>query len=106
MEKEREEKIDYLHPKEDQDPAVLKVSSNTDPKVLSQAIIKTYKNHGYVKIKSVGGGAILRSYEAVLIARSKMIQFDVDPIIVPNGFLATMPDGKMRPGALMVLENR
>lgn len=90
----------------DDDPATLKVATKTPKQELVVAIMKTYKKHGYVRIKSVGGGAIKTAYEAVLEARSKLIKMEIDLIIIPNGFIATMPDGTMRPGSLMVIENR
>lgn len=90
----------------ERDKSVLMVSSKTDKDKLVRAILKTYENVGFVKIKAVGGGAIKIAYEATLEARAKLIKFDTDLIIIPNGFIATMPDGKMRPGALMVVERR
>ena len=87
-------------------PAVLKVSSKTEKQSLVVAIIKTFEKQGHAKVKAVGGGAIMLAYEAILEARVKLIKFDTDLIVIPNGFIATMPDGKMRPGALMVVEKR
>lgn len=90
----------------EKDPAILKVSSRTEKDKLVIAILKTYENLGHAKVKAVGGGAIKTAYEAILEARAKLIKYDTDLIIIPNGFIATMPDGKMRPGALMVVEKR
>lgn len=90
----------------EKDPAILKVSSRTEKSKLVPAILKTYKNLGHAKVKAIGGGAIKIAFEAILEARAELIRYDTDLIIIPNGFIATMPDGKMPHGALMVVEKR
>lgn len=104
--KEAQPETTSLSGQEFDDPTILKVSSKTSAKDLFPAIIRTYQKHGYVKVRAIGGGAIKNAYEAIVIARSKLITFDQDIIIIPNAFFAKMPDGKNLPGALMVLENR
>jgi len=88
------------------DPAELRVASKTDVKKLAGAIFAKFKEHGYVKLRCIGNGAIGSGFKGFTVARGYLIWQDVDPVATGAFFKVILSNGEERDGVVINIDPR
>jgi len=88
------------------DPAELKSASDSDPKKLMGAVIAKFKEHGYVKIRSIGPAAIGHAVMACDMARGKLVLSGFEAIHHGYFWEIITKKGERRTGHTLVFEPR
>lgn len=87
------------------DPALLKVGTNTQIDGLHLAILSTFRKHKYSTIRFLGAKAADTAAKAIIKARGELAIYDIDLIGYISIFEAKVEDGDTQPGVQIRLVN-
>lgn len=84
---------------------VLKVSANSQPKLVAGALAAVLKDKNYAEIQAVGAGAVNQAIKAIAITRGFVAPNGIDLITVP-AFSEVNIDGEERTAIRFLVEPR
>ena len=84
---------------------VLKVSANSQPKLVAGALAAVLKDKNYAEIQAVGAGAVNQAIKAIAITRGFVAPNGIDLITVP-AFSEVNIDGEERTAIKFLVEPR
>ncbi|MDP4094381.1 MAG: stage V sporulation protein S [Bacillota bacterium] len=84
---------------------VLKVSANSQPKLVAGALAAVLKDRKYAEIQAVGAGAVNQAIKAIAITRGFVAPNGIDLITVP-AFSEVNIDGEERTAIRFLVEPR
>ncbi len=84
---------------------VLKVSANSQPKLVAGALAAVLKDRSYAEIQAVGAGAVNQAIKAIAITRGFVAPNGIDLVTVP-AFSEVNIDGEERTAIKFLIEPR
>lgn len=90
-------------PRTREEPTVLRVSSESDPRSVTEAILGEANNYGYVDIEIIGAGALNQAIKATVIARESNPCLYLDLIFIP-AFFSTEISGRELTGIRLLIQ--
>jgi stage V sporulation protein S len=83
----------------------LKVSARSSPNAVAGAFAGVVREHGTAEVHVIGAGALNQAMKAVAIARTFLLEQDIDLICFPS-FVTLQIDGQERTAIRLVVEDR
>jgi len=84
---------------------VIKVSAHSRSTAVAGAIAGIIREHGRAEVQAIGASAVNQAIKAVAIARSYLVQDEIDIVCVPE-FVEVDIDGQDRTAVKLVVEPR
>lgn len=84
---------------------VIKVAARSRTTSVAGAIAAIIRQSPYAEVQAIGASAVNQAVKAVAIARSYLVQDDIDIVCVPQ-FVDVMIKGEQRTAVKLVVERR
>ena len=82
---------------------ILKVSSNSNPNSVAEALAGVIREHGRAEIQAIGAAAVNQSIKAIAIARGFVSPLGIDLVCIP-AFTDIEIDGEERTAITMIVQ--
>lgn len=83
----------------------LRVSSKSYPNSVAGAIVATLRERDYVRVQTIGAGAVNQAIKAIAIARGFVAPMGIDLVCTP-AFTDVQINGEDRSGIDLIVEKR
>ncbi len=84
---------------------VLKVSTNSNPKMVAGAVAAVLRNGSNVEIQVIGAGAVNQAIKSIIIARGYVAPNGIDLIVIP-AFEQIEVNNEIKTAVKLIIERR
>lgn len=84
---------------------VLKVSTNSNPKMVAGAVAAVLRNGSNVEIQVIGAGAVNQAIKSIIIARGYVAPNGIDLIVIP-AFEQIEVNNEVKTAVKLIIERR
>ncbi len=84
---------------------VLKVSTNSNPKMVAGAVAAVLRNGSNVEIQVIGAGAVNQAIKSIIIARGYVAPNGIDLIVIP-AFEQIEVNSEVKTAVKLIIERR
>ena len=84
---------------------VLKVSTNSNPKMVAGAVAAVLRNGSNVEIQVIGAGAVNQAIKSIIIARGYVATNGIDLIVIP-AFEQIEVNNEVKTAVKLIIERR